>query len=439
MFKDRFLYYSTYNGNGRSVFRTEVEELPSIPVDKGEYHHYAIADKLSRQESELGSAPSNADPQLSAPSKYSKAAHLINIHGWAPVYIDYNSISAISSDIFSYVAVPGAMAFFQNDLGTASGYLAYSYSKGTDGKRHHSGHLNLKYTGLYPVIEGTLHFNRTNRYLYQLTQNTYRRTRVVRFSQQESSEPQLSGNLKVYVPLRLSRGGWNLGFIPQVRYTYSNNIYDTGRASFIAPQGADSSDILVFKGKEEAGSFYYHRLDSSLRGYYILNQYHSSVYPKLGIGSEIGASTRIGLSELYSPNVYAMVYGYLPGLVPEQGLRLSVLAQKHIESGYLFSENAVNCLPRGFNSDPGFSRLFAKYSNQVSISADYGIAFAPVDWSFLSPLAYVRNFLLTPNFDFSLYANPGDRIALCSAGTEFSAVLGNFLWLPYQTRIGVSY
>ena len=439
VFKDRFLYYSTYNGNGRSVFRTEVEELPRIPVDKGEYYHYAIADKLSRQEAELGSAPSNSNPELSEPSKYSKAAHLVNIHGWAPLYIDYNSISAISSDIFSYVAFPGAMAFFQNDLGTASGYAAYSYSKGTDGKHHHSGHLNLKYTGFYPVIEGTLHFNSTNRYLYQLTQNTYRRSRVVRFSQQVSSEPQLSGNLKVYVPLRFSRGGWNLGFIPQVRYTYSNNIYDTGRASFIAPQGADSSDILVFEGKEEAGSFYYHRLDASLRGYYILNQYHSSVYPKLGIGAEIGGSTRIGLSELYSPNVYAMVYGYLPGLVPEQGLRVSVLAQKHIESGYLFSENAVNCLPRGFNSDPGFSRLFAKYSNQVSVSADYGIAFAPVDWSFLSPLAYFRNFLLTPNLDFSLYSNPGDRMILCSAGTEFSAVLGNFLWLPYQTRIGVRY
>ena len=75
----------------------------------------------------------------------------------------------------------------------------------------------------------------------------------------------------------------------------------------------------------------------------------------------------------------------------------------------------------------------------MSFSADYGIAFAPVDWSFLGPVAYIRNFLLTPNFDISLYSNPDDSAVFCSAGAELCAVLGNFLWLPYQTKIGVSY
>ena len=441
VFKDKFLYYSTLNVSGKAVFRTELEELPHIQVEKGEYHHYAIADELSRQETELGYDSSYTAPEPSAPSKYSKALHLINIHAWAPVYIDYNSIRSISSDILSYAASPGAMVFFQNDLGTATGYAAYSYSKGSDGKHRHSGHLNFSYSGLYPVIEGTLHFNNASRSFYQLVQSSTQRRRTIRFRQQEISEPQLSGNLKVYVPLKFSRGGWNIGLIPQVRYSYSNNIYDTGTVRYVSAPGSTSASMqnLVLEGKDEGGMFYYHRIDASLRGYYILNQYHSAVYPRLGIGAEIGAATRIGLSKLYSPNIYAMAYGYLPGFTPEQGLRLSLLAQKHIESGYLFNENLVNCLPRGYNSDPTFSRLFAKYKNQVSFSADYGIAFAPVDWSFLSPVAYVRNFLLTPHFDLSLYANPDDKVVLYSAGTELSAILGNFFWLPYQTRIGVSY
>ena len=443
VFKDNFLYYSTLNSSGKAVFRTEQEELPRIPVDKGEYHHYAIADELTRQETALAPSEAGPGPEISAPADYSKAAHLIRIHSWAPVYIDYNSISSISAEILTYAAKPGAMVFFQNDLGTASGYAAYSYSKDSHGNHRHSGHLNFKYSGLYPVIEGTLHFNNGFRSVYQLSKTTAPRMVAIKFQQQTTDEPLLSGNLKVYVPLKFSRGGWSIGLIPQVRYTYTNNIYDTGAVSYVVPPGSDvrTMENKVFKEKEEGGMFWYHRMDASLRGYYILNQYHSAVYPRLGIGAEIGASTRIGLSGLYSPNAYTFIYGYLPGLVPEQGLKLSFLAQKHIESGYLFSENLVSCLPRGFTSGSysGMSKNFAKYKTQMSFSADYGIAFAPVDWSFLGPVAYIRNFLLTPNFDISLYSNPDDSAVFCSAGAELCAVLGNFLWLPYQTKIGVSY
>ena len=441
VFKDGFLYYTTLDDNGKPVFRKKEEDLQRIAVDKTDYYHYKIADKLSLQENALGYDSLSPETSLSAPAKYSKLANLIHIHAWAPVYIDINSINSISADLLTYAAKPGVMAFFQNDLGTASGYAAYSYSKDLYGYGHHAGHLNLKYTGLYPVIEGTLHFNNAYKSLYLLTQTSTRRLRTVRFTQNITTEPQLSGNLKVYVPLRFNRGGWNGGLIPQVRYSYSNNIYDKGTTSFFSPSGSGVNTInnLVLEGKEDGDIFYYHRLDASLRGYYILNQYHSSVYPRLGIGAEIGASTRVGLSNLFSPNAYAMVYGYLPGLLPEQGLRLCVYAQKHIETGYIFTENLVNCLPRGYNSDSSFSKTFAKYSNQLLFQLDYGIAFAPVDWSFLGPLAYIRNFQLTPNFDFTVYSNPGDTLMYCSAGTEFCAVLGNFLWLPYQTKIGVSY
>ena len=441
VFKDGFLYYTTYNSNGRPVFRIQEKELQHIPVDKDDYFHYPIADKLSQQEKELGYAVPGSPADVSAPSNYSKAAHLIHIHAWAPLYVDYNSINSISADIITYAAKPGAMVFFQNDLGTASGYAGYSFAKDSYGQRHHSGHINFKYSGLYPVIEGTLHFNNAFRSVYTLSQSTTRRTIAIKFKEKLTTDPQLSGNLKVYVPLRFIKGGWNGGLIPQARYSYSNNIYDKGIISYVSPPGSDASttEFQVFQGKADAPLFYYHRIDASLRGYYILNRYPSAVYPKFGIGAEIGASTRIGLSKLFSPNVYAMVYGYLPGLTPEQGLKLTILAQKHIESGYYFNENVVSCMPRGYNSEAAFARMYAKYRNQLLIKADYGIAFAPVDWSFLGPVAYIRNFLLTPDFDFSLYSNPDDRMILCSAGAELCAVLGNFLWLPYETRIGVSY
>ena len=66
--------------------------------------------------------------------------------------------------------------------------------------------------------------------------------------------------------------------------------------------------------------------------------------------------------------------------------------------------------------------------------------FGAVDWSFLSPVAYIRNFELTPHADLSLLS--GGRTGngkLYSVGADLCVRLGNLLWIPFDTRIGISY
>ena len=84
----------------------------------------------------------------------------------------------------------------------------------------------------------------------------------------------------------------------------------------------------------------------------------------------------------------------------------------------------------------------------MKLSADYAMPVLPVDWDGLGPVAYVKNFELTLHGDLSLAGNwipaadDSNRIptsSLYSVGADFSVRLGNLIWLPYDTRIGVSY
>ena len=63
----------------------------------------------------------------------------------------------------------------------------------------------------------------------------------------------------------------------------------------------------------------------------------------------------------------------------------------------------------------------------------------PVDRALLGPVAYLRNFELTLHGDWTAFDQKGSPGSLYSVGADFAAVLGNLLWVPYRTRIGVSY
>ena len=187
----------------------------------------------------------------------------------------------------------------------------------------------------------------------------------------------------------------------------------------------------------------------------------SGVYPRWGIGAELGAGVRPSLTRIYEPAAFAFLYGYIPGILPEHGMRLSVLSQAQFGGGYIH-EQRVTTVPRGFSSSE-LTRYFAdRYPLQTKFTADYLMAVLPVDWSALSPVAYVRNFEVGTHFDATLLSGRGEGKApavpllresnettaqaqvaatamLMSAGGSLSVRLGNFLWVPFPTRIGVSF
>nr|MCR5003650.1 hypothetical protein [Bacteroidales bacterium] len=91
--------------------------------------------------------------------------------------------------------------------------------------------------------------------------------------------------------------------------------------------------------------------------------------------------------------------------------------------------------PRGFKGSGINSYLALHQQNQFKATIDYAMPVLPVDWGGLSPFLYIRNFELTPHFDYAALSEG----SLTTAGVDFSARCGNFLWIPYTTKIGLSF
>ena len=264
---DSHLYFTSLRSDGRMIYRTPVDSLPVKAVDFSERHRYELEDKLSAQEAEIQgySAGIPAEmSQVSEPKHYFKPAHAIKIHSWAPLFVDYDELSNVSGENLHIPVGLGATAFFQNDLNTLYGYAAYGFNPGfmqDDGMPLHTGLVNIKYRGLYPVFEGKFGINRLD-YL---------------------------AALKTYVPINLSSDGWKRGIVPGATLAHS-------RLS-----GTIAS--------------------AELRAYSLLPTQNSCYFPRLGIGASLALAKDFDFEPLLPQ---ASFYAYLPGLWKTSGLGLSL-------------------------------------------------------------------------------------------------------------------
>jgi hypothetical protein len=388
----------------------------------------------------------DGEPVVCEPRKYSKARHLIKFHSWAPLWFDYDAIESLSGD-FSYdTASLGLTGLFQNDLGTAWGTVGYSVHPDPDKppEWRHSGHVRFTYTGLYPVLEAGFDLYDSGAGQYSFLRRQYSDRVGYVAASRPVSGPFWSGHITAYVPFRHTKGGIQRGWVPQITWSISNNTFDNGTVDFLMV------DDFV-KGGTRAALLGIHRglnvpmqgFRGSVRSYWMLPTADSRVYPRWGIGVETGASFRPGLEKIYSPVWYGYLYGYVPGLTRTQGLRLSASAQYQLPTGAPFGENSIQVMPRGFTATEG--RTVARASAaQLRLTADYAIPIYVGDISWFSPVAYIRNFLLIPHFDWTGFGLARNRkgkptaSSLLSAGADFTAELGNFLWVPFPCSIGVS-
>jgi len=439
VFKQDSLYYSSLRREGRIICSTALSDLPVREVNYHNIHHYAIADDLSAQEKSLEAPP--VDSLSEDPQRYRKAGHLIHFHSWAPVYFNYDNIMNLSMDKWYLTAGLGATALFQNDLSTFSGMIGYSAHEDPDnpgGAWRHSGHLKMTYSGWYPVLEATID-------LGDEQAKEYYRIKEVGSSDWSTNiefrgKALFEGNFSAYIPFNFSSGGWQRGLIPQISYNYSNNNYSPSTIVY-----RKEGDQYLVVDADLHDPIAMQQMIFSLRGYTMRPKAPSGIYPRLGIGAQvilrefIGKGSDFSLSDIFSSNFGTYIYGYLPGIVPEHGLKLTALYQNLPGDQSIYKNSYLSTSPRGFTSSSYLSRTVSSlYPHQLKFTADYGMAIAPVDWSFLSPVAYIRNFELTAHFDYGYYFNSYEDAGLYSAGLDLVVHLGNLLWIPYDTRIGVS-
>jgi len=373
------------------------------PVDFTRPYDYHMADGLSSGEKEMFNP---GETEISGVEKYSKLGHLFKFHSWAPLYVDTDRLSSMSLESVSQLAGLGATALFQNELGSAWGTVAYHAGHSSDGW-HHSGHARITYEGWYPAIQAGIDFG--DRYARSSTivktneKNTILTTNL--------ASPLANYYIKTYVPLTFNRGGLLKGLVPQIAFNGTNDL---------------------FEGK------YVGSLSASVRAYVMQRTPASAVYPRLGIGVEVGGYTRPGLESWFCPNAYAHIYGYLPGIDRTHGIRLSAKAIRNFATGSYVNATGSN-VPRGFPASAN-AVVFA-YPTQLKLSFDYALPFASLDWAGLCPLFYLKNLELDPHADWTAFgtddrSNTGN---LFSIGADFKLVLSNLLWLPFPVKIGVSY
>jgi len=436
--QEDYLYFVSQELDGMAFKRVPRASYANRPA-RLVAHTYKVEDALTSQEKALGATVDFSQPvEISEPKRYHKLLNPLKFHTWAPLFINYDSIMGDTFD-FTYDNISlGATAFFQNDLGTLSGALGVGVHPDEDKEKGWRGafHGILKYSGQYPVIEATLDVgDRLNRQ-FRLGEYQGLTGTTVQTSASLSSSPLVLASVTASVPLSFNKGGLLRGIVPKIRYSVSNNKFLTSPLMFKAPTGVFEgiSTHYVFNGFGDGSNTIMQSLGASVRGYVMLPTTHSRVYPRLGIGSEIGFQGRLGLEKVFAPNMYGYVYGYLPGLYQTHGLRLSALYQKQLRTDEtIFGELSANVIPRGFDSSGG-AAVAMENPWQMKLSADYALPFTIGGDLSLMPALYIRNFVLTPNADFTLLPKGN----LWSVGADLTAELG-FIVIALDASLGVTF
>lgn len=441
----RYLYFSSPTLNGMKIFRTPVDSLIDRKADYKERYRYMIADGLAEQEKEIAlssgydeAVDDDIKVNMSAPKKYGKASHAFNIHSWTPVYVNVDNIMSMSFDRIYQAASLGASAIMQNSLSTGVGEFGYSAHKDPydNSKWRHSGHFKYTYSGFYPVIETQVDFNDRAARQYNVTVVKKGDKASTGLDSRELKTPYFQGRISTYIPFNFTSGGWYKGVIPRVSYTITNDVFNTSAAILDGSVVGKYPGNPPFIGVTEGKNTIRHYLSGSLRAYSVLSTPNSAVYPRWGIGTEIGFSANLECPGIMSPMGYAYLYGYVPGFTREQGLKLSVMHQQKLDMESIFSLPTVNFLPRGLASTASLSTQISIYNPSITkVSADYAIPIYIGDISIAGGLVYIKRLCLTPHADY-MRAGTTD---LVSVGSALTFDLNSLIWIGWPVSVGATY
>ncbi len=436
------LYYSLKQWKGDYIVATATSDLFDRKVNFKDKYSWAVADRLSEQEEEIyGNVPADVDTvQFSSPKRYWKGTHLFKIHSWAPIYFNVDKILEMSYDEYYELASLGVAALSQNELGTAITQFGYSAHKDPYNKSNwkHSGHVTFTYTGWYPVFEASLAGNdRDAREYSYISRKTGGSNSLILASSQGTSKPYVDFVVSSYVPLSWSKGGWSSGVIPQITYELTNDWMTKTAMSF-----NETQNPVLDSYTTDRESVMLQKFTGSLRGYVMRPTASSGVYPRWGIGAQVGASFRPGLKNYYSPMGFMYLYGYMPGIYSTHGFKFTVLAQKRLNNGACLGDNTVNTLPRGLSSDDdvdSYASWYAKSSTRFTV--DYALPIYLGDISLGKYFAYIKRMVITPHFDYTKYnwATSAFSGNLWSAGATLAFDFGCLCWMKYSFELGISY
>ena len=444
------LYFSSQTLTGKHMFRTPSDSLFNRKVKFDSLYKYPLAELLKEQETKVAQEQGyetsvtldEKDIKLSEPKRYRKVPHMINFHTWFPAYVSIDNVmNNLSFDPMWQTLALGVSGVFQNNLSTAVGEVGYSAHKDpyNESKWRHSGHLKFTYSGLYPIFQFAFDINDRGARQY----NTYTDIALgnIMVNSRETAAPYIQGKATMYVPFNFSLGGLYSGFIPKVSYSISNDLFNTGsvltetREKIIEGENSLMKET-VFIGQENGKNRIRQTISGSVRGYTVLPTANSQVYPRWGIGAEAGVYSSIESFNVFSPMGYAYAYGYVPGIIRTQGIKLTAIYQTKLRQKSPFSQQIVDILPRGLSGNPSLGSYISLYNNHlVKTTADYAIPIYIGDITLGGNVLVIKRLVTYPHFDYTFIGNKG----LWSAGLDLTADLHAILTLEVPCSLGITF
>ncbi len=352
---------SDYTADGFRLVEIKKGDLKPIHLDNVEKKNYLLADDLAKQEQ--GVIDFDTINYKNYPSKkYSKIAHLIHFHSWAPVAVDP----------YNYDISPGVSFLSQNKLGTAEINLGYKWKP-----NEKTGEFYGKYTfkGWYPIFDFEVNAGKSASHYMQIEQTknisgeiVHQDTILKRFTWHETRI-----NIDARLPLDLSAGKFTRLFQPEIKYNYAFYSHDS------------STPKKFFQGNFQSFSYrlYYQQL---------LRRSYQDVFPNFGFtGDFIFQNSPKGNANL--GNLFLeQTYIFLPGFMPNHGIRIySGFQVKHSGPDYNFTDRIR--YPRGWG------KMNTKQA--YSFGFDYKLPLFYPDWN-VGSLVYLKRLKASV---FADYAN----------------------------------
>jgi hypothetical protein len=243
----------------------------------------------------------------------------------------------------------------------------------------------------------------------------------------------------MYIPWNFSSGGWYKGLIPKLSYRIGNDMFNTSMSVMKIPQTADLSEgrnkFYSYEYSTAGTNGFRHSLSGSLRAYAVLPTPKSAVYPKWGIGVEAGAHGGFESADYISPMGYGYIYGYVPGIIPTHGIKLTAMHQMKL-SDAPFGQATVNIMPRGLSGNSELlSWLSIMNESMTRLTADYAFPIFIGDLALGGNFFSIKRLVVNPHFDYTMAGGYG----LLSAGAELILDMNSILTLELPCSFGVTY
>jgi hypothetical protein len=354
------VFYSNYSANGYQIVQRNMKSLRAI---KPQTYTSTVLSALVRKENVVNfSSPIDSAYPV---KKYSRLAHLFNLHSWAPLAIrtDKNEVGF------------GASLMSQNVLSTSFLSAGYQYYRATNYQEYF---VNYQYKGFYPIIE-------TQYSLFDFAYDDVDRHNLIHH---------ISGIQQVLYhnwtfPFNLDRGKWYRRISLGLGYTYYNKKYNP-------------DPNLILTNSEQ------HKLQGSIYSYQLLRTSYRDLAPKWG-QSLYFQYERAPFDTVQS--IQWTLFGrlYFPGILPNHSLQLYAGYQQKEDGNFPLYSRLL--YPTGY---------YAKaYDQLTSIQADYQMPLWYPDLNVFE-LLYIKRLRLNVFCDYAIY----NDAKLLSSQTAIGATIG---------------